>query len=131
MNDRRQLVKWVSGLLLLVIVTNCPPFRWLVKFQMDNIYFTQDGGTVLEEMPGFGGHYEAVERGFEEHKRLFPNRHDTVLYRAFKMNPLAFWHWYDYLFHPRYKLPYRQYVPNPALRDSLQREAYRRTLPAR
>ena len=123
---RRKFVNLSGGLLLLVVLTNCPPFRWLVQFGIKNTYFTQDGGAVFEEMPGFGAAYEGVECGFCEHKRLFVNRHDTVLYRAFKMNPLSFWHWYDYAFHPRYKLPYRPYIPNPALSDSLHREVYRR-----
>ena len=35
-----------------------------------------------------------------------PNILKYTLYRHFRINPLFFWHWWDYFFDERYTLPY-------------------------
>ena len=39
-------------------------------------------------------------------KSKYPGTTDTLTYRLFKINPLKFWRWYEYIFNWRYKLPY-------------------------
>jgi len=39
------------------------------------------------------------------YKVKYPKK-DTLLYRHFKINPLFFWHWYEYVYGSRYKMPY-------------------------
>lgn len=49
--------------------------------------------------------YELVLKSFNDYKKV--HKEDSVLYRNFKMNPLLFWKWYDYLTYEGYKLPYK------------------------
>jgi hypothetical protein len=88
----KKLKKGMLVFLLIVLVVNyVPPVKGLLDFGQKYYYTTLHEGAL---------------RRFELYKQENPATTDTVLYRTFKRNPLLIWRWHDYLFHPRYKLPY-------------------------
>ncbi|WP_266369243.1 hypothetical protein [Tellurirhabdus rosea] len=110
----------ISGLVLL---SNVPPIRWIVYFGKDHVYSTAQG-VIFEELPAFGAPYKNVESNFIKYKYLLADKGDTILYRTFSKNALKFWNWYDYLYHPRYKLPYMNKDEMPKRNEKIY-ELYR------
>jgi hypothetical protein len=101
--------RWVYISILLVVMvllTNYTPLKGLLDLKHVYHYSTLQGELQTAERPFKGCNYGCVEMVLEEYKRQYPQSGDTILYRTFKRNPLIFWRWHDYVFHPRYKLPY-------------------------
>jgi hypothetical protein len=103
----KKLKKGMLVFLLIVLVVNyVPPVKGLLDFGQKYYYTTLHGEVQPWEMPSKQPNFEGALRRFELYKQENPATTDTVLYRTFKRNPLLIWRWHDYLFHPRYKLPY-------------------------
>ena len=51
--------------------------------------------------------FESVMINFEAYKKE-QNKPDLILHRRFERNWRYWWDWYDYLSHPRWKLPYAE-----------------------
>ena len=45
----------------------------------------------------------------DSYRKEHPNSTDTLVYRVFWKNPLAFWRWRTYFTDKRYKLPYKSW----------------------
>lgn len=98
-------------LAFMIIISNTPPFKYLVDWAMDlhNYKFSNASGsftvtnTATTKMTG-------INSAFQEYIKInHPPFRDTVLYRIFSKNPLAFWRWSSYLFDERHKLPYKSW----------------------
>lgn len=73
-----------------------PPYRYVTRDQM-----FKDG----YENNRMGKSYDEVMLLFDQFKQEH-NQPNAVLYRKFTIKPYKFWLWGDYLFHPKYRLPY-------------------------
>jgi hypothetical protein len=98
-------------LAFIIIISNTPPFMYLVDWAMDlhHYKFSNASGsftvtnTSTTKMTG-------INSAFQEYVKIkHPAPKDTVLYRIFSKNPLAFWRWNSYLFDERHKLPYKSW----------------------
>lgn len=102
--------KWQKNSLLflaIVLVVNyLPPIKGILDFGQTYHYTTLHGEVQPWEMPSKQPDFNGALRRFEFYKKQNPATSDTVLYRTFKRNPFIFWRWHEYMFHPRYKLPY-------------------------
>ena len=116
MNCNWGIMKFLRNFLLgllafMIIVSNTPPFMYLVDWAIDlhHYRFSNASGsftvinTASADMTG-------VKLAFQEYiKTKHPEPRDTILYRIFSKNPLAFWRWNSYLFDERHKLPYKSW----------------------
>ena len=98
------------GILLLVIVSlaNFTPLHQIFNLIADSNHYRYSSATgnftFTEEM---GGRDTAMlYRWFDAYKA---EKKDTVLYRLFYKNPLAFWRYKSYLTDLKYKLPYKSW----------------------
>ncbi len=73
-------------------------------------YATESNEFVDTEILWKGLNFENTLSNFKKFKVENPNTNDAVLYRTFKIEPLKFWNWHDYLTHERYKLPYKEII---------------------
>jgi len=89
-------------LVSIVILTNAFPLFSKWKWY----YFTTKNGEFYFDL------YEAKGRDFAMMDRWWKNYKetkqptDTIIYRTFKINPLKFWEWRQYLFSKKYRYPY-------------------------
>jgi hypothetical protein len=99
---------WIGIIVFIIILLICnyTPVKWILDFGKEYHYSTLHGEATAWEMPSKGHSFENVLEGFEQYKQLNSHTTDTILYRNFRRNPLHIWKWHEYLFHPRYKLPY-------------------------
>jgi len=99
----RRFIRIVLILLAtIVILSNAfplfPKWKWY--------YFTTKNGEFYFDL------YEAKGRDFAMMDRWWINYKetkqstDTIIYRTFKINPLKFWEWRQYLFSKKYRYPY-------------------------
>lgn len=111
MTKNRKTKLWVAAI---IVLSNTFPMRGCI------IFLERDAGVYCYSFSRDNGIEDCCEnwkdgtddfRYFEllkdtayvkEHPRILT---DTV-YRHFKINPLFFWHWWDYFFDERYTLPY-------------------------
>lgn len=101
----------ILGIILFIAVSNIP----IISFLIDTI--TNQRGLL------YGSRYQFISKndGFNSEKYIWTteqelinhfsdykknNPRDSVLYRTFKINPLKFWLWRDYIVEPYYKYPY-------------------------
>ena len=103
----------IVGIILFIAASNIP----IMSFLIDTIA-SQRGLLYGSKYQFISGNYgfnsekyiwtteQELLRHFSDYKRTDPT--DTVLYRTFKINPLKFWLWRDYVVVPYYKYPYKQ-----------------------
>ena len=88
--------------IFLVVIVNLFPvyssWRWY-EFTTKNGEF---GFGIFEAK---GRDVDMMNRAWE-HYKLANKPTDTTLYRTFKINPIAFWEWRQYLFSKKYRFPY-------------------------
>lgn len=92
--------------MILALLTNYTPLKGFLDLKQEYHYSTLSGELQTTESPFKGCDFECIQLVLEEYKQQQPQSSDTILYRTFRSNPLIIWHWHEYLFHPRYKLPY-------------------------
>ncbi len=105
---RMKRIKKIAIFFIIIVgISNyIPPIKGLLEFGTTYTYTTLHGMIQPWEMPGKQPDFKGAMRRFELYKQENPNSTDTILYRTFKRNSVIVWRWHDYLFHPRYKLPY-------------------------
>lgn len=54
-----------------------------------------------------------LEIKYDQFKKYKPEYNEKELFRTFKINPLKYWHWYEYLFAKRYKYQYKEQTVTP------------------
>jgi hypothetical protein len=108
MKIKSNTLKWTAGIFLFLILANIPPFKSVFKAIFDQELFnysTADGSWMYDENTFFGRTFSLKYYTTEAFRESYPEA-DTIIYRNFKPNPLAFWRYSDYLFDERYTLPY-------------------------
>lgn len=109
---KRKHIKWSIIVAAIIVVSNIPVVSFFIGFISDERHFYGQNDYVYISQSGFdsrNSHYEDYEdiiSGFERYKKAYPE--DSILYRTFKINPLKFWYWREYIVEPKYRLPYKQ-----------------------
>jgi hypothetical protein len=91
-----------------LILSNIPPFQTFFKLFFDQKLFhysTKDGSAFFDENIFLGDAFQFKRVTTQEKRANYPEA-DTIIYRNFKPNPIAFWRYRDYIFDERYTLPY-------------------------
>ncbi|ANI88251.1 hypothetical protein A9P82_02390 [Arachidicoccus ginsenosidimutans] len=113
MSKRKKICIW-SILVVIIILSNVPPLHILIVMgERDLGYFsycTSKGDTTSffteNGMEPMQLEYFKIQ-DYKKKYGTFPHGWlNTPLYRNFRINPLFFWHWYDYFTDERYTLPY-------------------------
>ncbi|CAG4988739.1 hypothetical protein DYBT9275_00148 [Dyadobacter sp. CECT 9275] len=115
MSSKRQKTV-IIAILSVIIISNTAPVSFILGFIFqDRIFY------------GFDFFYNSGQCGFsnrglaiENHEELISefkkysqkNPSDSILYRTFKIYPLKFWFWKEYIFDPKYRLPYKEPCKN-------------------
>lgn len=104
--------KTIIILAVIFVLTNVSPIRPFLEifFSPTYYYTTGDGAFSDSEMIFKGRLFDGVERRFTNFKEVC-KLPDAVLYRTFRREPQRFWLWGQYLFHPKYRLPYLEVPP--------------------
>ena len=111
---RRDLKRKEALLFLIVflVVSNIPPIKSLYGLFIDEGHYrfsNGNGKATWIDNQFKNDHYHlnpTVPKSFIEE---FPGTTDTIVYRTFWRNPLAFWRWGEYFYDKRYKLPYKSW----------------------
>jgi hypothetical protein len=91
------------GLLLLFCVTCTGVFNfWLPPLHIIYNYRSDDG---VHELLEHGRAFANLRSYFSEKKE---DGTPLILYRCFSFPPHYFWYWGEYLFHPRWRVPYKK-----------------------
>lgn len=100
--NKKQKSRLIIFMLVILAASNYSPFRtWKWYY-----YSSADGKFTFGEFPAKGRDLKMMERQWAQYK-MEQQPADTNLYRSYAINPLKFWLWKDYLFHDRYKYPYK------------------------
>ena len=94
----------------ILIISNLPPVKGLfsIFFDEDNYRYSNADGTYTN-MDVKGSHYNLMPMVPGSFQSEHPGTSDTIVYRLFWKNPLAFWRWSDYFTDKRYSLPYKSW----------------------
>lgn len=92
-------------------MSNIPPLKYFFNWIVDETHYeyTSSSGN-FNVIDRSGNNIAAIEKGFKESlKNKNLTSEDTILYRLFWKNPMAFWRYSSYFDknHERYKLPYK------------------------
>lgn len=111
-------------LIAIIISVNIPPIKSIFEVFLGRVqyYTTKTHGFSDSDYAFQGRTFDEVLNSFEEYKQGC-HLPEVVLYRTFAMNPLKIWLWGEYLFHPRYRLPYLEMPPGYEFR-TLKRSCY-------
>ena len=109
-NMKRQIGRLGLAYLLLVGITNLPWPSDFLEMWVDHNHYKYSNGdaTWLFTENLFKDGRAPFSRLLSYNpvaERRYPGR-DTIIYRNFTKNPLAFWRYGKYLFDQRYTLPY-------------------------
>ncbi len=108
MRKMKKSAKITIGIIIFLGLSNIPPLQTIFKLIFDQklfYYSTNDGSAFFDENIFFGRVFHFRRSTTQSFKVTYPEA-DTIIYRNFKPNPLAFWRYRDYLFDERYTLPY-------------------------
>lgn len=103
----------LAGILVLLtlLAANFTPLNWLFKISVDadRYCYSNLSGTVTVMENRFKNRAISNFGQFSQVKpecRVPGFESDTLMYRLFSKQPLAFWRWKEYLTDERYQLPY-------------------------
>lgn len=100
----------IVTIVLIILIANYTGLKTILGGLPVYNYTTESNGFEGSEIPWKGLSFENTIGNFKNFKVENPKTNDTVLYRTFKIEPLKFWYWQDYLTHDRYKLPYKEII---------------------
>lgn len=107
---------FVFCILVFISLSNCFSFVYIVfldgGIHKKYVYETYDGKEQFVTMPGKGRDCKSMELVFVRYCKKHETYTGTQLYRTFKINPLKYWRWYEFVTHPRYKYPYKRVGKN-------------------
>lgn len=106
--------KIIIGIIIIgvIIISNITPVSFILGFLSQDRTFYGFDFLYNSGKCGFSNRglyletHQELLAAFDEYKSKNPN--DSTLYRTFKVSPLKFWFWKEYLFEPKYKLPYKE-----------------------
>jgi len=105
---KKKMIIISSILVIIVLLSNYTILKSYIGGLPVYNYETKNKEFQNIEVPWKGLKFNQIKSNFEVFKKNNPDTKDTVLYRNFKINPLKFWNWHDYLVHERYKLAYKK-----------------------
>lgn len=100
-------------LFIVIIFSNILPVDKMFSDGSYYRYSNIDGSVTFAQFKTRD--FEMMKRRFESFTKTNKNM-DTIIYRLFKKNPLAFWRWGQYFFSKRYKLPFKDWDEIKAIR---------------
>lgn len=128
---RRKYYKLI-GIIVLVTIAACnfTPLNVLFKLSVDSDHYQYSNlsGTVTFSEDWFK---KRTISDVTKFRKVSPSciaegfENDTLMYRLFSKNPLAFWRWKEYFTDERYDLPFARWTE-----ISNKRENYLNSLPA-
>jgi len=98
--------------IVVIFLSNVPPISYIFDYVIDEKHYRYSNHSgSFDVTDRSGSNLKGVEGSFKEFvksRELKPI--DTILYRTFWKNPLAFWRWHTYFNSKdkRYKLPYKK-----------------------
>ena len=96
-------------IVVILLVVNLPPINTLIiTLERDSGFYSYSRKDDTSSIYFENGMGPARYVYFQIRDRDLANgiiRKDTM-YRNFRINPFFFWHWKEYIFDERYKLPY-------------------------
>jgi hypothetical protein len=98
--------------LSVIVVSNIPPVNKFFGFFFDQHHYRYSNGdgtwTVIENQ--FKGEHLRFEKTIPKEilYEKYPGA-DTIIYRLFWRNPLAFWRLGEYIYDKRYTIPYKSW----------------------
>lgn len=104
-NKKRKVRNTIILLLCFIAISNTPPVQF---FTLDGYHYRNaDSSFSYTEYPGKGLDFETGQTRWERFKKLNRQNPNKTLYRTFRINPLKFWEWWQFIAHNgRYRLPY-------------------------
>ena len=108
---KRKIQKVVIAMLLWMGLSNLPMVRDVYSFLFDEGHYRYSNANGTYTVMDFKSNkYHLGKVVPKEMLQEYPGTTDTLVYRLFWKNPLAFWRWYDYVSgDPRYNLPYKSW----------------------
>jgi hypothetical protein len=100
----------------IIIISNTIPVSFVLGFlTQDRTFYGFDflynsGKCGFSNRGSYVETHEELLAEFDKYKAENPD--DSTLYRTFKINPLKFWFWKEYLLEPKYRLPYKDPCPD-------------------
>ena len=103
---KKILLRIIISVLLLYLFPVSLVLTGLEPFGEVYIYSTEDGGFVARHNPSKMNSFKFyVMDPFMQYKKDV-GKDDIELYRTFKMHPLKYWKYREYLSHPRWDFDY-------------------------
>ncbi|WP_149240959.1 hypothetical protein [Dyadobacter sp. 32] len=96
----------------IIIIANTTYISFILGFLTQDRTFNGSDFYYTSQNCGFSNRglfiesHEELLSEFEKYRKKNPT--DSTLYRTFKINPLKFWFWKEYIFDPKYDLPYKE-----------------------
>ena len=100
------LQKYGIVLFIAILFLNMLPIDKLFSDGSYYRYSNNNGSVTFIEFKARD--FEMMNRWFQSYRQVHPEA-DSIMYRLFKKNPLAFWRWRQYCWGKRYKLPYKSW----------------------
>lgn len=96
---------------LAILFTNWSGFKEISGINNNYYRYSNLSGTITKSETLWQGRVINKKTAFgkadwSNFKSQYPGSTDTLTYRLFKINPLKFWRWGEYIFNWRYRLPY-------------------------
>jgi hypothetical protein len=105
----KKLKNWIFVLIIIMLISNFPPIKSVISLFTDENHYrysNADGSFTGVDIPFKGRLYNLAPVLPKSFKEKHPTSSDTIVYRLFWKNPLAFWRWGEYYYDKRYNLPY-------------------------
>ena len=111
---KRKTIVWTTIALSIFIMSNISPVHEVFSLFGDNDHFRYSNHNGEFTFVEFKGRDTIM---LKKVFNIFSEKSgDTVLYRLFSKNPLAFWRISKYFTDPKYKLPYKSWAEIKAKR---------------
>ena len=107
-------IVWITIVVCIVIMSNISPVHEVFSLFGDNDHFRYSNYNGEFTFVEFKGRDTAVLKRKMEHLKL--EKQDSLIYRLFSKNPLAFWRINKYFTDTKYKLPYKSWAEVKAKR---------------
>lgn len=99
---------------ILIVISNLPFVKEMAGINFDYYrYSNYDGSITVHEIFSqnrvMSKKFALGEIDNKEYLVRFPMQEDRIIFRLFKINPLCFWRWGEYIYDWRFRLPYKSW----------------------
>ena len=110
----KETKKRIIWIVVIIILSNTYPLRMFIRMgerdaHMYSYSTIDDPKTTILEYgmgPADFWYFQVIKDSNYLKENPSFSKYYKKLYRNFRINPLFFWHWWDYFFDERYTLPY-------------------------